>query len=98
MNDFYMNVRKFQQETVVAICDADLIGLVLKEGRFKLEITKKFYGDKQATLKDCIEVLKNTVNANLVGKKIVAQAVKMGLVHEESILYINKVPHALIIF
>ena len=98
MNDFYMNVRKFQQETVVAICDADLMGLVLKEGRFKLEVTQKFYGDKPATLKECIEVLKNTVNANLVGKKIVNQAVKMGLVHEDSILYIDKVPHALIIF
>ncbi|NHI92575.1 MAG: DUF424 family protein [Candidatus Lokiarchaeota archaeon] len=98
MDTFYMNIRKFQQETVVAICDSDLMGSTLKEGRFKLEVNQKFYGDTQVSLNDCIEVLKNTVNANLVGKKIVSQALKMGLIHEESILYINKVPHALIIF
>ena len=98
MNNFYMNVQEIKKETVVAICDAELMGTTLKEGRFKLEVSKKFYGEKLASLKECIEVLKNTINANLVGNKIVSQAVKMGLIHKDSILYIDKVPHALIIF
>ena len=95
---FYMNIKEFQDETVVAICDSELMGGVFKEGRLKLEITEKFYGKTLVKLKECVEVLKNTVNANLVGKKIVKTAVEMGLVHEQSILYIDNIPHAIIIF
>ncbi|MHA1783881.1 MAG: DUF424 domain-containing protein [Candidatus Helarchaeota archaeon] len=98
MNEFYMNIREFQDETVVAICDSNLMGEVLKEGRFKLEISNKFYGTKLFSLQECIQVLKNSVNANLVGEKIITQALKMGLIHKDSILYINNVPHAMIIF
>jgi len=95
---FYMNIKNFQNESIVAICDSDLMGEIFKEGRLKLEITEKFYGKKLVKLNDCVEVLKNTTNANLVGEKIVKTAIEMGLVHEQSVLYINNIPHALIIF
>jgi len=93
-----MNIKNFQNETVVAICDSDLMGEIFKEGRLKLEVTEKFYGNKLVKLKDCVEILKNIANANIVGKKIVDTAVKLGLVHEQSILYVDNIPHAIIIF
>ncbi len=94
---FYMNVNNSKEETVVAICDSDLMGGIFKEGRLKLEITEKFYGNTLVKLNDCLEILKNCGNANLVGKKIITAAVKMGLIHEDGILYVDNIPHALII-
>ena len=97
-NMFYMNIKQFPDETVVAICDSELMGGTYREGPLKLEVTEKCYGNKLVKLKECVEVLKNTANANLVGKNIINAALEMGLVHEQSILYIKKIPHALIIF
>lgn len=90
------HIKQYDQgaERLVAACDEDVLGRVLKEGRLRLEVKPDFYdgfvGDEEA-----LEAhLRNCTVANLVGKNVVSLAIKLGYVAEENVITIQGVPHA----
>lgn len=93
----YVKVRRWTKCVLVAICDADLLGKVLKEGDITFEVREEFYKGSRATVEEAIEQLKNCTIANLVGLKIVEAAIKEKLVHPEAVLKISGIPHAQIV-
>lgn len=83
-------------ENVVAVCDSDLIGKKLDDGKVCLEITERFYkGDKKSD-KEVEDILKEADNVNIVGEKSVKVAIKAGVVSKDEVIEINGVPHAMI--
>ncbi|OPY33847.1 MAG: hypothetical protein A4E32_00585 [Methanomassiliicoccales archaeon PtaU1.Bin124] len=91
-----MTVRMYQQgrEIVVAACDKDQLGKVLREGELKLEVARNFYEGE-----DCDEVmlvnrLEMASVANLVGEKVCAVAAKHQFISEDCVIRIAGVPHA----
>ena len=97
MTEVYVNLRKSGQYTVLATCDCNLIGKVLREGKIVFEIREEFYKGQRVTVEEAIELCRQSSIVNMVGKCIVTQAVKEKLVHPEAIIKINGVPHAQII-
>jgi hypothetical protein len=89
-------VRKFksQGETVVAVCDCELLGKCFREGKLILEVKREFYEGSLASVKDALKVIETSTIANIVGQRIVSEAIKAGLVCEESVIRISGVPHA----
>ena len=81
-------------DLLVGACDEHLLGKTFDEGKFHLDVDKKFYGGKQVTGEVLQKYLEMATIANLVGEETVNCAVKMGLVSEECILRINGIPHA----
>jgi len=95
--EVYVNLRKSGQFTVLATCDCELLGKVLRDGKIVFEIKEEFYKGHRVTVKEAIELCKQSTIVNMVGQCIVEQAVKEGLIHPEAILKINGVPHAQIV-
>jgi hypothetical protein len=95
--DVYVNVRKQGNQTILATCDCGICGKTLKDGKIVFEVREEFYKGMRVTIEEAIELCKQSTIVNMVGKYIVNQAVKAGLVHPEAIIEINGIPHAQIV-
>jgi hypothetical protein len=93
----YVNVRKHGKFVVLAACDCELLGKVLRDGKIVFEIREEFYKGHKVTLEEAIELCKQSTIVNLVGRSIVKKAIQEGLVHPEAVLEISGVPHAQIV-
>jgi hypothetical protein len=90
-------MRKWGGCTLLATCDADLLGKVLREGKIVFEIREEFYKGLEMSVEEAIELVEQCTIVNLVGHMIVKKAVEKGLIHPEAVLKISGVPHAQIV-
>jgi hypothetical protein len=97
LTDVYVNVRKQGNQTILATCDCDICGKTLRDGKIVFEVREEFYKGIKVTSEEAIELCKHSTIVNMIGKRIVNQAIKAGLVHPQAILKINGVPHAQIV-
>lgn len=81
---------------VVAACDAELLGVTLTHGDAEVCVTGGFYGTERVTEEEVSQALSGATNANIIGKRVVALAIAMGLIREEDCIMIGDVPHALV--
>jgi len=95
--EVYVNVRRFGQFVVLATCDCELLGRVLRNGKIVFEVREEFYKGHKVSVEEAIELCKQSSIVNMVGHCIVERAVKEGLIHPEAILKIKGVPHAQIV-
>jgi hypothetical protein len=79
---------------VVAVCDHELLNTTLRRGDVEICITEGFYGRETATEEEVRSALKGAANVNLMGKRVVAIAIDMGLVSADGCIMIGDVPHA----
>lgn len=93
----YLNLRKHGKNTVLAICDAELLGKTLNEGKIVFEVREDFYKGTRTTLEEAINLIGQSDIVNMIGKRIVKKATDKGLVHPEAILRISGIPHAQIV-
>ena len=79
---------------MIAVCDSELLGKKICEGKRILDASKDFYGGEAVSPEAAVDVLKGATVANLVGKKAVKCGIEAGLVHDDAVICIGGVPHA----
>ena len=82
---------------LLAACDAELLGEILRDGKIVFKIGEEFYKGPKMPLEDAIALIEDSTVVNMVGPNIVKKAIEHGLVHPEAVLEICGVPHAQII-
>lgn len=89
-------LKTYQQgnETLIAICDSDILGCVFREGDLHIEVCSDFFGEEKASLSQVEAALRGATMANLVGCKAVGHAIRLGYVDEENVLSIDGVLYA----
>jgi len=92
-----VNIRKWGHYVLLAACDADLLGKVLREGKIVFEVREEFYKGSKVSVEEAIGLMRQSTVVNMVGKRIVDKALERGLIHPEAVLKISGVPHAQII-
>ncbi len=81
-------------ESVVAMCDDDLVGKRFEEGKRVLDVSERFYKGEELDMEEVKRILREGSNLNLVGKEIINVALKEKVINEEDVVYIEGVPHA----
>ena len=81
-------------DTIVAACDADLLGQTLTCPQCDIIVDESFYGTETATEEEIINALRSAANANIIGEKVCAIALKAGIIDKETIILIGNIPHA----
>ena len=92
-----MNVRRWGRHTVLATCDVELLGKVLRDGRIVFEVREEFYKGLRVSVEEAVDLMRQSTVVNMVGQRIVGRAIEEGLVHPEAVLRISGVPHAQIV-
>jgi len=94
-----ISIKMYKQgnDLVIGACDEELLGKRFSEGKFQIDVTKKFYEGERITLKTLERFLLDATIANLVGKQTVDCAIRLGLVDPDCILNIKGIPHAQVV-
>ena len=82
---------------LLAICDCELLGRTLREGKIVFHVKDDFYNGRKASVEEAVGMINNSTIVNLVGKCCVEKAIAKGYVHPEAVLKIDGVPHAQIV-
>jgi hypothetical protein len=91
-----MCLKTYQQgrNTLIAVCDSDILGEKFKEGHLCIEVSQEFFGDGLATCFEVETALKGATMANFVGCKTVEHAIRLGYVERENVLSIDGILYA----
>ena len=79
---------------VVAVCDRELINTTISHDRITVTVTEAFYGNHLVTESEVRDALIKAGNINLMGERVVALAIELGLISRSGCIMIGKVPHA----
>ena len=90
-------MRKWGRFVLLATCDAELLGRVLREGKIIFKVREEFYKGSKVSVEEAIDLMKQSTIVNMVGRNIVEKAIERGLVHPEAVLKISDVPHAQVV-
>jgi len=93
----YVNVRRIGRRVLLAVCDAELLGKVLRDGKIVFEVRKDFYDGLKMSVEEAVDLMEESTIVNMVGRNIVKKAIERGLIHPEAVLDISGVPHAQIV-
>ena len=95
--DAYVNVKKVGGNVVLAMCDREVLGKTLREGKIVFHVKEEFYKGGLVTVEEAVDMIDNSTIVNMVGKCCVEKAIKRGYVHPQAVLNIEGVPHAQIV-
>jgi uncharacterized protein len=93
----YVKKHESKDRIVFAVCDEDLIGKKFQEGDLVLDVSERFYKGEKKTNEEIKEIFMNSSNINLVGKKTINFALKLGILNKDSIITVDGIPHAQIV-
>lgn len=89
-------VTRYQGSIMVDICDFDLVGRKLEQDGLVINLAREYYQQQVVEQPLVQEFLHKCDIANLVGERIVKQALEMKLAREASIKRIAGVPFLMI--
>jgi hypothetical protein len=92
-----VNLKKIGRNVVLAMCDSEILGKTLREGKIVFHVKEEFYDGGRVTIDEAVDMIRNCTIVNMVGKKCVEKAIARGYVHPQAVLNIEGVPHAQIV-
>jgi hypothetical protein len=92
-----MNLQKIGRNVLLSMCDKDILGKTLHEGKIVFCVKEDFYKGSRVTLDEAVSLIESSTIVNMVGKNVVKKAIERGYVHPEAVLHIEGVPHAQIV-
>jgi len=82
---------------VLALCDSDLVGKKIEEGKKQLDLTSSFYKGKEMKDDQLDDLLKVVYLINAVGTEVVEFLKQKKLVAPSQIITIANIPHAQVV-
>ncbi|WP_406661068.1 DUF424 family protein [Methanolobus sp. ZRKC3] len=90
----YLKIHRSGDNTIVAVCDEELIGRTLKEGNIVVTITEEFYKGEIVSESEVKDAISQSSNVNIFGEKAVSCAIECGAVNSSCVKIIDGVAHA----
>lgn len=96
--DFIVSEKEGPYGKLVIVTDANILGKIFEQNRLQLDLRKKFYQGTKKIKREVVGLLNGAQHIQLTGKASVALGIELDLVDETKIIYVDKVPHAEIVF
>ncbi|MEM1554923.1 MAG: DUF424 family protein [Desulfurococcaceae archaeon] len=94
----FVKLHKSGDLSILAVCDENLLGKRLIDDKgFAIYVDPRFYGGELVTMDEAFSMMSEANCINMVGNDVVREAIKRGLVREESVIEVCGVLHAQII-
>ena len=82
--------------TILNICDPDLLDKIVKDKKIEIKISSKYYNDKTIDEIEAEYLLKKCTSANIVGEKTISLSLKIGIGSEKGVRRIDGIPFLII--
>ncbi len=86
----------YQTSRMVNICDEELLGTTLREGKLKVDISADYFSGIRVNERTALAQIRETDIANLVGNRIVERAIREKLAHPKAVRKIGDVSFLMI--
>jgi hypothetical protein len=92
-----MNIKRIGRNVLLAICDVEILGRTLREGKIVFCVKEDFYRGAMVNVEEAVSMIDNSTIVNMVGRNVVKKAIEKGYVHPEAVLNIEGIPHAQVV-
>ena len=98
MNDsgFAVRTAEYRGNVLVNICDQELLGRTVTEGKLKMHISKDFYAGEVVQKGEALRLIRTCAIVNLAGRRSVSLAVDNRVGAREAVREIEDVPFLMI--
>ncbi len=93
----YVKVHRYCGEVLVALCDEELLGRTLSDGRIEFEVSERFYGGTKVTLREAARYVAEGTIINAVGENVISMLAHLNEGVLEAVVWIAGVPHVQIV-
>ncbi|HET7283854.1 MAG TPA: DUF424 family protein [Nitrososphaeraceae archaeon] len=93
---YALRIIRYQDSTMINMCDVELIGMKLEQGDLVIDISKEYFQQEIIEEFQAERLLRLCSIANLVGERIVKLAIDLRFAKEMSIKRISGVPFLMI--
>lgn len=93
---FSVQVTNYNNNPMLNICDADLLGRELVEGKLSLRIKPSYYGERIVNRTEAESLLKSSPIINMAGEETVSLSTKLGIGSRNGVRSISGVPFLIV--
>ena len=93
----YLNKFIVEGKLFVSICDESLYGKKISTANGEIIVAEPFYGGELVDIDTALKIADEAFSVNLLGEKVVNEALRKGLIHEKSITRIDGIPYAIVV-
>jgi uncharacterized protein len=93
---FSVHSISWKNASIVNVCDTELIGRTLVEGKLKMHISKDFFGGDLVGEEEATKIIKESAMISLAGKRSVSIALANRLGSAQAVREIQGVPFLMI--
>jgi hypothetical protein len=94
----YLKIHDNEHGAVIAMCDENLIGKVLDDGKLHIDLKQYagFYKGELVNRKKALELMadERIYSANVIGKEAVETAIEGKVIQKENVSMVDGVPYA----
>ncbi len=93
---FSVRVTNHQNNIMLNICDASLLGKNIVKDNLNINISKNYYGEKMVQKEEAEDLLKKSSTINLVGKETISLSISLGIGSHQGVKEIDGVPFLIV--
>ena len=93
---FAVKTVTYQQNLMLNICDADLVGRTITKDDFSLNISRSYFAERLVEKDEAEELLKKYTVINMVGNETISLSINLGIGSIKGVKEIEGVPFLLI--
>ena len=93
---YSVRISDYQKNTMLNMCDAELIGKEVVDGELKIHISENYYGKQIVEKDEALSMLKSASILNLVGKETISLAIDLGIGSKDGVKIISDIPFLII--
>mgnify|MGYP001593968283 FL=1 len=93
---YSVKISDYQKNTMLNMCDSELIGKDIVDGKLKIHISENYYGKQIVEKDEAISMIKSASILNLVGPETISLAIDLGIGSKDGVKIISDVPFLII--
>ncbi|RLE59035.1 MAG: DUF424 domain-containing protein [Thermoprotei archaeon] len=93
----YVKVHKSGNDIILAVCDRELLGKKISDGKLKIKVSEGFYGGKVIRVDELLEYIFSATIINVIGINSVNFISRHFPQVKDAVIWIGDIPHVQII-
>ena len=93
---FAVRTTNYQNQSMLNICDAEILGKKIIEGELTMNISENYYGERFVEKEEAEILLKTSSIINMAGKETISLSLQLGIGSEKAVKIVSDVPFLII--
>ena len=93
---FSVRIINQQNNSMLNICDPDLLGKKIVNGDLTITISKNYYCERIVEESEAKNLLQNNTSINMVGENTISFSIRLGIGSKDAVKRINNIPFLIV--